>query len=89
MTIHCGEKPRRRCWHRPIRESPSGRGGLREVRGRFSYPRTPAKNPLPVSWMQAYIAYIPRLKLLAPWAAVYHVANSLTPPLSPLSHASL
>jgi hypothetical protein len=32
--------------------------GSREVSGQTSYSHTPPKNPLPIPWMQAYIAYL-------------------------------
>jgi hypothetical protein len=35
-----------------------------------------SKNPRPVSWMQAYIAYNSRLKLLTPRPQMYRVVYS-------------
>jgi len=45
-------------WHIAIRECPGWWGGSPKVSGRFSNLHIPAKNPLPVSWIQAYIAYL-------------------------------
>lgn len=39
-----------------------GGSGSQEKTGRFSEAYTPSKNPAPVSWMQAYIAYTLQLR---------------------------
>jgi hypothetical protein len=46
------------------------------VSGRCSYLHTTAKNLRPVSWMQAYIAYNSRLKLLTLQPKEHRVAYS-------------
>jgi hypothetical protein len=43
-------------WHRTIREWQ--RGWVAKSKWPIHYPHTPAKNPRPVSWKQAYIAYL-------------------------------